>query len=561
MVSMEEGGIDGLEKAMGSKDADVKVMKELSDEQKQTKVKSALLEAKKAVIASKHAAEEAMLLAKTPAQKEDAQEQAAVAKRLFEAYTKQVARLALSPSGGSAATFAQLESAAIKPSFDAAPTKNAAGTYKSSSDAAPAYASAAAPVVAAAPVPSGMLSPEEVEAKVKNAVEMANAAATAKFVTAVQSLDTQWQGKMAAAVSAAVQGEKKKAEDVLSAQKESAMKKLAIEASARKLAENKANLQIEKLKLEELGRASAAAALTAGLQAKAEAKTINAQANILAAESTRDAAESTVTAPASRNQTGSNSSAYASGFSPKPSASYSSTKSEPKNTQLAEAPSLDDLTSAVKKLSEAQVASKMAAATHRETEQAASKQDLLATYNAAKEELEASASNEKTSKLDAQKTFKITFTTAEGKVKSQNNRALALSGKMKEEADKAVATSKRAVEAASARTQEAFVKNAHKTAAAQSAGGATPALTAADKEAAAAVAGAKAKATVAAAKMQAAAASTMAYNLQNHAIKQREKDYKTSQKVFLKQQTSEAIGKDAAKQKAEAAVAAAPPVS
>jgi len=34
MVSMEEGGIDGLEKAMGSKDADVKVMKELSDEQK-----------------------------------------------------------------------------------------------------------------------------------------------------------------------------------------------------------------------------------------------------------------------------------------------------------------------------------------------------------------------------------------------------------------------------------------------------------------------------------------------------------------------------------------------
>merc|ERR1719231_74360 len=513
-----------------------------------------------------------MMLAKTPAQKEDAQEQAAVAKRLFEAYTKQVARLALSPSGGSAATFAQLEHAAVKPSAQA--------SYSSSAGASPSYESSPASVAAVRPrpsEPSGMLTPAEVQAKVKNAVTAANAAATAKFATEVQALDTQWQAKMQAAVTAAVQAEKKKAEEVLAAQKESAEKKLAVEASARKLAENKANLEIEKLKLEELGRASAATALTAGLQAKAEAKTINAQANILAAESKDDAAESAVnvsqaplTGAAASAQNGSSVSPSTSpGYSSSSTAAAATTTTNSK-AQLSEGVSLDDLTSAVKKLSEAQVASKMAAAAHRDNEQAVAKPDLLATYNAAKEELEASASNEKTVKLDAKETFRITFSTSEGKVKTQHNRALALSGKMKEEADKAVTMSQRAVQAASARTREAFVKNAQKTVTTKpAAASATPEgkaqvgqqpRSAAAKKVAAVTAVAKAKAGVEAAKMKAAAADTMAYNLQNNSLKARENTYKKSQRDLLRQQVSERASKSTAKEKTEATVAATQPI-
>merc|ERR1712196_208956 len=151
-------------------------------------------------------------------------------------------------------------------------------------------------------------------------------------------------------------------------------------------------------------------------------------------------------------------------------------------------------------------------------------------------------------------------------VRTQHNRALALSGKMKEEADKAVTMSQRAVQAASARTREAFVKHGQKTVTTKPAAApATPEgeaqvgqqpRSAAAKKAAAVTAVAKAKAGVEAAKMKAAAADTMAYNLQNNSLKARENTYKKSQRDLLRQQVSERASKSTAKEKTEATVAA-----
>jgi hypothetical protein len=496
-------------------------VKALDHQAKQVAVKSALVEAHKAVIAARHAADEATSLASTDEQKEAAADQEAVATRLEDDYKEQLHRLGLDDeiAENSTDTFSTIIDAS-NAQRDAQRAQNTA-----------LYASAVSPnnpprtysgqshvmeYTPEKPYTSGGKSGQvytqaEVDQLVQAAKDATTAQDVANFTTQIQEIDGEWNVKMAEAVRKAVQKEKEQAKEVIKAHDETANKRDAIIKQESQLAKTKTQFELEKMRLDNLGKTAESAALTAALDAKAEANTINAQANILAANSKRDAAMAaayTSGNPLERMSAamevvnGAYASMHAWGekheidFNRPPGASYTSgaaaapgggpgavvptaaaeTSEDYEETlkqesaklesqDIAEGPALEQLSLAVQKHTEALQAQKQADEAHARSESAKlASPDLLATYQAAKAELASSNAQEKTAKTDATTLYRVKVDDAVKKIRDEHDRALALTNQMKVQANAAVKSSAEAVETAKHHAKEVFQKSANKVA-------------------------------------------------------------------------------------------------
>jgi len=603
-----------------------KVMMAISAAQSSTKIKSALEAAKAAVVAAKESAAHAMSLAQTPAEKRAALEQVAVAKNLKASYDEQYKTYnPFADTGKDASTFSELEQDAQQQEI-ATEQKAASQQYlstlqqddadqKARNDAyAKTVADQTAPGVPLLPAEEpGMYTKAQTDKMIADSKEVDEKAHEAD----IQRLEREWAAKQSTAVANAVNAEETKAQEIIRASEEKSEKQIAIKDSEKRLAMQKAALEIERMRLQNVQHAAASAALTASLNAKAEADKIERQADVLAAHAQYQAANNAIVGmptvhaaiggltpngmtPVTNGTT--NGTNGTTNSTPPTIESLSSgpvsdvvaelierpeTQEEPaiafqaqedssspggptdltpedavqstSLTAVAQKHAIDEITKAVRLQVQAEQADQYTQKANEEVQREKLQADslpLVDQYNQAEEELEHSTSDEKHAKTDAKGSIVQMEPSAVYKLRTAHAGAATIAQQMRTSSQTAVAESGNAVKEAQANALKVFQKSARVRAEAQMHKQQTGPGAARAAAQLAAAASAKAELT----RVQAAGFSAMATNLQTSAMQQKEDAYIAAQAAMAKSITDERSSKARAKATVDENQAAIAPI-